>query len=155
MSKSFWILTVFAALTACATGQPAAQNVEHQVAQASDAFLASRQRGDASSFVAHFTEDGTFMVPGLQDAAGHSAIRELAQKRFAGGRTDDFVVHRREIQFVDDAAYELAWFSETNRRQDHAFRMEGRHFILWKRGSDGRWRVHRYLYNFSDARPAA
>jgi uncharacterized protein (TIGR02246 family) len=155
MSKSLLILAVCASLTACATTPPAAPDVERQVAQASDEFLASRQSGDASSFVSHFTDDGSFMVPGLPDVTGHSAIQALAQKRFAGGRTDDFTVRRREIQVQGDAAHELAWFSEIDRRQEQAFRMEGRHFILWKRGSDGRWRVHRYLYNFADARPVA
>ena len=151
MFKHLLLLGMCAALAACATTP---QNAERDVAQASDEFFAARQRGDVSSFVVHFTEDGTFMVPGLTDAAGHDAIRQLAQKRFAGGATEDFKVHRREIRFADDAAYELGWFSETDRRPGQAFQMAGRHVIVWKRGGDGRWRVQRYLYSFSDARPA-
>ena len=153
MLKSFWILTICAVLPACASAPRVAQQTEREVQQASDEFLASVQRRDTSSFVAHFTEDGTFMVPGLPDAAGHGAIRELAGKRFAGQSTEDFEVHRREIELTSDTAYELAWFSETSRQQGQAYRMQGRYFILWKLGSDERWRVHRYMYNFSDATP--
>jgi uncharacterized protein (TIGR02246 family) len=140
-------------LTACVTVQPATQQTELEVQQASDQFSTARERGDASSFAALFTEDGIFMVPGLSDAAGRSGVRELAQQRFASGRINDFKIHRREIQVIGDSAYELAWYSETDRRQEQPFRLQGRHFILWKRGSDKVWRVHRYLYNFSDAAP--
>ncbi|HEY8131700.1 MAG TPA: SgcJ/EcaC family oxidoreductase [Thermoanaerobaculia bacterium] len=153
MSRHVWILIVCVALTACVTVQPATQQTELEVQQASDQFSATRERGDASSFAARFTEDGIFMVPGLSDAAGRSAVRELAQRRFTSGRINDLKIHRREIQVIGDSAYELAWYSETDRRQEQSFRLQGRHFILWKRGSDKVWRVHRYLYNFSDATP--
>jgi uncharacterized protein (TIGR02246 family) len=153
MSKSLWILIVCGALTSCATVQPAPEQAQLEVQQASDQFWATRERGDASSFAGQFTEDGILMVPGLADAAGRSAIRELAQKRFASGRTTDFTVHRREIEVVGDSAYELAWYSETDRRQEQSFRMQGRYLIVWRRASDKLWRVHRNFYNFSDAAP--
>ena len=86
------------------------------------------------------------------DASGRPAIQELAQKRFASGRTTDFELVRRDIEVAGDNAYELGWYAETDRRQDQAFRMQGRYAIVWKRVA-GTWRVHRFLYNFSDARP--
>ena len=153
MSRSFCILIVCVALTACATVQPATEQAELEVQQASDQFHATRVRGDAPSFAALFTDDGVFMVPGLPDAAGRDAVGKLAQQRFAGAQTSDFKILRREIEVIGDAAFELAWYSETDRRQGQAFRMEGRYLLQWKRGSDKSWRVHRYLYNFSDAAP--
>lgn len=149
MRRSVSILTVCVALVACVTGQPSTQDSERAVEQASDQFMAARQRGDASSFAALFTEDGIYMVPGLLDATGRAAVRELAQKRFASGPTKNFKIHRRETDVIGDSAYELAWFSETT----ESHHMQGRHFILWKRGGDAMWRVHRYHYNFSAATP--
>src|SRR5256885_342392 len=84
---------------------------------------------------------------------GRSEIRELAQQRFASARTTDFKVQRREIQLIGDSAYELAWYSETHRGQDQSLQLQGRYLIVWKRGSDKLWRVHRNLYNFSGATP--
>jgi uncharacterized protein (TIGR02246 family) len=154
MSRSLWILALCSTLTACVTGQSSTQQTERDVQRASDRFIEARQRGDALSFAALFTEDGMFMVPGLLDAAGRSAVRELAQKRFARGPTTDFIIHRREIQVIDHSAYELAWFSETlGRPEEQQHRMQGRHLIVWQRGSDNVWRIHRYLYNFADAKP--
>ena len=152
MSRFVCVVALCAVLTGCATTRSSTQQTAHEVEEASERFFEARQRGDASDFAASFTEDGIFMVPGLLDAAGRSAVRELAQKRFAGGPTTDFVIHRREIEVVDNSAYELAWFSETTSRQP-THRMEGRHLIVWKREPDQVWRVRRYLYSFSDAKP--
>ena len=149
MSRSLCVFIICAGLTACVTGQPSTRESERAVEQASDDFFATRQRGDATAFAQRFTEDGIYMVPGVVDASGRNAVQELARKRFAGGATEDFRVHRRETEVVGDSAYELAWFSETSKTH----RLQGRHFILWRRGSDEVWRVQRYFYNFSDAAP--
>ncbi|MBW3670089.1 MAG: SgcJ/EcaC family oxidoreductase [Acidobacteria bacterium] len=152
MSRLFLIVGICAALNGCVTTiHSTEQPTEREIQEASNRFIDARQSGDASSFAALFTEDGMFMVPGLLDAVGRSGVRELAQKRFAGARSSDLVIHRREIQVLGDSASELAWFSETSPSGDH--RMEGRHLIVWKRGTDDVWRVHRYLYSFSDAKP--
>lgn len=156
MRKSALIVSLFLLLLStvngCATTPRVAdQVVEQAIEAASERFIAARQRGDAASFAAQFTDDGVFMVPGLPDATGRAAVETLATKRFAGGPSHDFVIHRREIRASGDFAHELAWFGETTAARDH--RMEGRHSIVWKRGADGAWRVHRYLYAFSDAKP--
>jgi uncharacterized protein (TIGR02246 family) len=151
MSRSLWILTLVA-LTACASVQPASEQSELAVQQASDRFWATRERGDARSFADQFTEDGILMIPGLADASGRTAIRELSEKRFPGTPTSDFKIQRREIQVAGDSAWELAWYEETYRGNDPV-RMRGRYLIVWKRASDGVWRVHRNLYNFSGTVP--
>lgn len=152
MRKGASIVGLWLVFIGCATTTDVRdQDTEQTIQQASDQFIEARQRGDASSFAAYFTDDGVFMVPGLSDASGRSAVQELARKRFAGGPSREFVIHRREIRALGDLAHELAWFAETTATGDH--RMEGRHSIVWKRGTGGVWRVHRYLYAFSDAKP--
>ena len=151
MSRFLSVLGVCALLVSCATAPPPEQ--KRQVEEASDQFSAARVRGDVAAFSAAFTEDGIFMVPGLKDASGRAAVSDLAQRRFAGATVEDFVLQRREIDVAGDSAYELAWYSEIDRRKEQAFRMSGRYFVHWQRGSDGVWRVRRFLYNFSDASP--
>ena len=151
MSRSLSILMICVSLTACATIQP--EQARLDVQRASDQFWAARERGDVSAFVEQFTDDGIFMVPGLKDAAGRTAVRELAQKRFAAAKITDFKVLRREIEVIGDSAHELAWYSEVHRGQGEAMRLEGRYLIVWKRGSDNLWRVSRYVYSLSDAQP--
>jgi uncharacterized protein (TIGR02246 family) len=147
-------LSVFVLLAAaCASSSIPDEAREREVAEASDRFSAARVRGDVAAFTASFTDDGMFMVPGLPDAAGRTEVQELAQKRFIGATVENFKVDDREIHVAGDSAYEIAWYSEINRHGDQAFEMRARHAIVWKRGSDNSWRVHRYLYNFSEAMP--
>ena len=149
MSKSVWVIVLCSALAGCVTGHSSTRAVARDIEDASTRFIEARQSRDAASFAALFTDDGIYMIPGLADAAGRPAVENLARQKFGGAASTDFVVHRREIDVADDAAHELAWFAETTM----SHRMEGRHLIVWKRGSDGDWKVRRYLYNFADAKP--
>lgn len=156
MTRLIGVLMVCLVLAGCGTATApaaAAGAAELEVQQASDRFWATRARGDAGALAALFTDDGIFMVPGLADAAGRNAVRALLEQRFAGGRTFDFVVHRREIDVSGDSANELAWYSESHQAQGQTMRMDGRYLLVWRRGGDGVWRAHRYLYNFSGATP--
>lgn len=154
MFRFLSVLLTGVALAACATAPPAAEDARVAVEQASDRFWAERDRADATAFAAQFTDDGMLMIPGLPDAVGRDAIRELMQKRFASTRITDFKVLRREIDVVGDSAWELGWFSEIL-RAENSMRMSGRYLTVWKRGSDDVWRVHRYVYSFSGAKPVA
>ena len=153
MFRSIVMLIVCGLLTSCAGTRPPAETARLNVQNASDEFWAIRERRDASALASRFTETGIYMVPGLPDAVGRSAIRELLEKRLASGPTVDFKVHRREIDLVGDTAYELAWYSEKHHAREGSNLLEGRYAIVWLRGHDGTWRVHRYLYNFSAATP--
>lgn len=80
------IVTLCLMFIGCATSSGVGDaGTNHAIEEASDRFLEAPQRGDASAFAAHFTDGGIFMVPGLTDASGRSAVEELAKKRFAGG----------------------------------------------------------------------
>ena len=129
MFRSLSILLMCVALTACATVRPAPDSARDAVEQASDRFWAERDRADAAAFTAQFTEDGILMIPGLADAVGRDAIRELMQKRFASTRITDFKVLRREVDVIGDSAWELGWFSEIM-RGENPMRMSGRYLIV-------------------------
>ncbi len=153
MFRSLAMLMVCLVLTSCAAAQPAAETAEAEVQKASDEFWALREGRDASALSSRFTETGIYMVPGLPDAVGHSAIRALMELRLSSGPILNFKIHRREIEVIGDTAYELAWYSEEHHPREGSNLMEGRYAIVWQRGRAGDWRVHRYLYNFSAATP--
>lgn len=153
MFRSLWILIACGVLMSCPASQPAAEVLELEIQQASDRFWTTRQRGDASALAALITDEAILMVPGLPDAVGRNAVRDLLQERFASIRTTDFKVHRREIRVIGDSAYELAWYSETHLGQgEDPLRLQGRYLLVWRRGGD-LWRVHRNLFNYSAVTP--
>ena len=153
MIRTILILTVCLTLVSCAATRPSSPVIERDVREASDRFREARQRGDAMALSEQFTDDGILMVPGIPDATGRVAVRELLKEMFAGMRIENLEVHRQEIEVIGDSAYELAWYSELNHRKDGSYRFEGRYLIVWRRDAGKGWRVHRNLYNFSDATP--
>lgn len=153
--RALWLVPFCIALAACASAPPPAETATAEIREASDRFWAARERGDAPAFADQFTEDGILMIPGMSDAVGRDAIRDLSQRRFASVKTAGFKVHRREIDVAGDAAYEVAWYSETSTSSGESYRMEGRYLNVWKRDADGAWRVQRNLYNFSAANPVS
>ena len=153
MSRPVWILLILGALTSCASNQAASDQADLEVQQASDRFWAARQSGDPAALSTQLTDDAILMIPGLPDSVGRNAIRDLIQQRAATTQISESAIQRREIQVDGDMASELGWFSEVYRGQGPAMRMQGRYSIVWKRGADRVWRVHRNLYNFSGATP--
>ena len=153
MYRTLGILFICGALSACASVPPGGQQVNAVVEQTSDRFWSTRQSGDAAALATQFTEDGILMIPGLPDSAGREAIQSLVQQRAATTQISDFKIQRREIEVLGDTAHELGWFSEVYRGQGPSMRMQGRYSIVWKRGGDNVWRVHRNQYNFAGATP--
>jgi ketosteroid isomerase-like protein len=140
--------------TACAVSQAATAPGDGGVLQASEEFWAKRSQGDASSFALQFTETGILGIPGLPDAVGRDAIRELMQKRSKSVRVADFKPQRRGIDVIGSAAYEVGTFSELNHYTNgDSMQMEGRYLIVWRQDADARWRVQEVFYNFSSATP--
>lgn len=130
-----------------------AESAEAAVRQASERFWRTRDQKDASLIAAQFTENGILMVPGVADAVGRDAIRDLLQARLNAVSTKDFKAGRAEITIAGDLAYELASFGETLVTMDGSTRTEGRYLLVWRHEPDGVWRVHRHLWNFSGMKP--
>ena len=151
MLRPLYVLILCSLFAACASSQPAPPMAHGEVEQASDRFWDARVRGDVSSIASRLTEDTIFMVPGLPDAVGRIVVSETMQLRFQTLRPADFTIHRREIHVDGAIAHELGWYSETHRGHDEPMRMSGRYLLVWQRGRDGVWRVHRNMFNFSGA----
>ena len=129
------------------------ETAEAEVRQASERFWSTQAQRDAAAVASQFTDGGILMVPGVADAVGRNAVRELLQKRFTDMRVENHKVEGREIQVTGDTAYEMASFAQTHVGLDASFRATGRYLLLWQREADGVWRVHRHLWNFSGMTP--
>lgn len=151
MAVYYRVLLASVLLAGCSAVKPASfSSTEPAVTRASDQVWAAHERGDALGLASMVTEDAILMVPGYPDVRGRTGIQEAAQQMFASTRITNFKVERREIRVVDDSAYELAWYSETLQGQDGSSTpVQGRYLIVWKRGRDGNWRVHRNLFNLA------
>lgn len=92
-----------------------------------------------------YTVDTIVMPRGRPRIEGRERLRESIGG-LAAGRRVDIEVTEREIVVAGDIAWFIGDFKVTYRPKDGAAVPEtemGRSMILFKRGDDGRWRVHR------------
>ncbi|HEY3052924.1 MAG TPA: SgcJ/EcaC family oxidoreductase [Thermoanaerobaculia bacterium] len=142
-------VVVVLALLGCATHH-GSDKQRSEIEQARSAFWEAHARGDARALAALVTEDAILMAPGMPDIRGRSAIQNTAQQMFTALSITDFKIERSEIQVIGDTAYEVTSYSETlHPTSGTPGAVQGRYLIVWKRGQDTVWRVHRNLFNMA------
>jgi len=92
-----------------------------------------------------YTEDTVVMPRGRPRIEGREHLRR-ALGGLAAGRRVEIEVKEYELNIVGDVAWYVGDFRVTYVSKDPAIppKVEfGRSLIIYKRGSDGRWRIHR------------
>jgi len=147
--ECLFALTTTACVAACGQGGASDARVLAEIDAARTAFWDAHEQGDASALADLVTDDAVLWAPGMEDASGRAFIRTAAEGMFAAMSISDFEIESYEVQLHDALAYELATYSETlTPRDGQASVVRGRYLIVWRRDSDGRWRVHRNMFHF-------
>ena len=105
------------------------------------------RREDAAALVDLYEEDAVFLPPGRPEIVGREAIRSLFEAQFERFDAEyDFAI--REIVVSGDWAFRRGAYTVRARLDDGADRTIRDKFIdVWHRGSDGRWRIARDIWN--------
>jgi ketosteroid isomerase-like protein len=117
------------------------------LAQISSQFSAAYVKGDIEKLVSFYTDDAV-IFPGNSDLIrGKEAIKKYWT--LAPGRT---VTHHKitavEIKIMGDFAYDYGYYEVSGRNNDEAWGPNyGKYLIVWKRGSDGAWKMHLDMWN--------
>jgi uncharacterized protein (TIGR02246 family) len=115
--------------------------------QISTQFSAAYMKGDAEKMVSLYTDDAV-IFPGNSDLIrGKEAIRKYW--RLAPGRT---ITHHKitavEIKITGDFAYDFGYYEIIGTNNGETWGPNyGKYLIVWKRGSDGAWKMHLDMWN--------
>jgi uncharacterized protein (TIGR02246 family) len=140
-------LTAFSILPAMV----AAQNAAAGIAETSERFEAAYNSGDAAAMAELYTEDGALLPPGAARVDGREGIAALWQGYMDAG-VQDLDLETVEIEDHGDSASEVGIYTltvpdgEGGRVTGH-----GKYIVLWQRGEDGVWRLHRDIWNDTPA----
>jgi ketosteroid isomerase-like protein len=93
-------------------------------------------RRDYSGLAGFFTEDAKVLPPGAPIVSGRKAIEEFWR---AALEHIDVTFKTTELEIAGDMAYESGE-SDTG----HA---KAKYLVVWLRCPDGRWRLHRDIWN--------
>jgi uncharacterized protein (TIGR02246 family) len=152
MRKLWMILAVFGAMTVTwpAGAQSARQEIENTLAKFATAF----NKGDATAVASFYTEDAALLPPGEARVDGRAAI-EAYWKRTIDAGAKNLTLRLVEVGWRRDQAYEVGQLSiDVQDQSGKAATVKGKYVVIWKRSSDGAWRLFRDIWNTDPAPPA-
>lgn len=132
-------------------GQAFAQSAEQAIEKQLDAFEAAFDAGDGKALAELYTEDAVLLPPGAERVEGRAKIAEFWQGAMDAGLKDPSLEAVEVVEF-DDHAYEVGALSITAPGDDgEPASVSGKYMVIWQRGDDGAWRLHRDIWNMSPA----
>jgi uncharacterized protein (TIGR02246 family) len=135
------------ALAASASANSPRENIEEALAT----FAAAFNGGDGAGVAALYTDDAALLPPGGERVDGRAAIETFWQGAIDGGLTN-LTLRVVEVEAKGDIAYEVGALSLQAPGEDgQPVTVEGKYVVVWQKGADGAWRLHRDIWNMSPA----
>ena len=106
-------------------------------------------KGDAEAAAACYTEDAQAFPPNEKMISGRDDIKEFFAAGFAKGFSG-LELTVSEVSGAGDMAYETGTYETTvnpGGQDVVAFTDKGKYIVIWKKGEDGTWRLHRDVWN--------
>jgi uncharacterized protein (TIGR02246 family) len=125
------------------------KDVRDAIAAANEQFMAAFRQGDAAGLAALYTETGQLLPPNAGTLAGREAIQAFWQVVLDSGVKEarlDIV----EVADHGDRAVEVSTF--TLYGVDRQMLDQGKYIVIWHQ-EEGRWKLHRDIFNSSMPAP--
>jgi ketosteroid isomerase-like protein len=151
MRQSIWVVGLVLAWLSCATACAKSVNVE----QEQNALLArdrewSQTTKDMNKFVSFFASDASFHPPGMPTASGSAAIMETFMKITATpGFSVNWTPSKAYVSTAGDVGYTVGTYEATMSGGAE----KGKYVTVWKRQTDGTWKVAEDIFNADTAGP--
>jgi uncharacterized protein (TIGR02246 family) len=140
------------ALIALFAGPASAQSAKESIEAALLTFEKAFNSGDAAAVASHYTEDAALLPPDAARVDGRQGIEKFWKGAMDAG-FKDLQLEAVEVEESGDTAYEVGKFGLTVPGKDGApMNAAGKYIVVWKKGQDGTWRLHRDIWN-GDAAP--
>jgi uncharacterized protein (TIGR02246 family) len=131
------------------------KNEENAVRQADMDWSKAAASKDVDKVVSYYTEDGAVYAPNSPLAAGQPAIK-VAWTGMVNlpGFMVNWVPSRVEVARSGDLAWSTGTYTMTTSVPGTSVTDHGKYVAVWKKQSDGNWKVQADIFN-SDMPPAA
>src|SRR5437870_154811 len=149
MHRSVWVLGLALAGLSCTTACARSVNVE----QERNALLAadrawSQTAKDMNKFVSYFAPDGSFHPQGMPTATGSAAIMDTFMKISAiPGFSIKWNPTKADVSAAGDVGYTVGTYEASMNGATE----KGKYVTLWKKQSDGAWKVAEDIFNADGA----
>jgi len=144
---------VFAVIIAAVLNPPAnAQSPRDDIEAALVTFAAAFNRGDDAGVAAHYAEDGAILLPDSARVDGRANIQAFWKGAIDAGLAD-LTLKAVEVGGSGDIAFEVGEVSYSAPDKTGArSTATGKYIVVWKKGTDGVWRLYRDIWNANPAK---
>lgn len=141
-------LTSSCALVLLLGSAPAfAQGAAEGIEAAGKEFETAFNGGDGAGIANLYTEDAALLPPGADRVEGKEDIATFWQGAIDAGLTD-LDLSTTEVVEAGDLAFEVGNVTMNAPNPDGAaVPLAGKYIVVWQRGDDGAWRLHRDIWN--------
>jgi uncharacterized protein (TIGR02246 family) len=148
--RKLWMM--FAVLGAVTVAWPAvAQSARQEIEDTLSKFAAAFNKGDAAAVATFYADDAALLPPGEARVDGRAAI-EAYWKRTIDAGAKNLTLRVVEVGWRRDQAYEVGQLSiDVQDQSGKVTTVKGKYVVVWKRGSDGAWRLFRDIWNADPA----
>lgn len=148
--RTLVIGALLAALSACAAVERS-EDAAAGIAATSEQFEAAYARGDAEAMAALYTPDAALLPPGAGRIDGREGIAATWQQ-FMDMDVRDVALETVELEVYGDSAAEVGTYTLTAPDGEGGrVTGQGKYIVLWRKGDDGVWRLHRDIWNETPA----
>lgn len=114
---------------------------------ANKAFADAYNEGDAKGVAAKYTEDAALLPPDGKRVDGQDAIATFWKGAMDGG-LKNLTLTTVEVDSREDLAFEVGAFTlDAPGEGGTMSTIAGKYIVVWKKGEDGVWRLHRDIWN--------
>ena len=141
------------ALMSAAFALPAeAGTLKDDIVAANSGWAADFNSGNAEGVAARYTEDGAVFPPDGPRTDGRAAIQAFWKGAIDAGLTN-VTLTTVEVEAGGDFAYEVGTLSlDAPDKSGGVTMIKGKYVVVWKKGSDGTWRLYRDIWNADPAK---
>ncbi len=161
--RTMVVLVLSAVLTSCSaasrtsTHSANAATDRAAIDQGHEAFLAGMRANDCNALLPLLTEDVVFAPPNAPTATGRDGVRQWCEPVFKQVKTSGVTVSDRDVVVAGEWAIEHGNFDWALApiAGGAELREQGRFVAIYRRQSDGSWKLARDIWNSSLPLPAA
>ena len=124
-------------------------NIKAEVEDRYKEWLAAANKKDAVALTNLYDEDAVLMPKEEEPVLGKAAIGEYYKKLVADPHFVPFTltVNWNSFHVVDDIAIATSVFDGDVTRNGKQIHFRGKNLLVWKKQTDGSWKIFRYMYD--------
>jgi uncharacterized protein (TIGR02246 family) len=130
-------------------GEKVAEQVRKEIERANQEFGEGVRKADAAAVGSLYTEDALLMPPNFEMIRGREGTRKFWDGAIKMG-VKDAILKTVELNEKGDTVEEVGNYTlKIHPEGQNPFEDKGKYVVLWKQDTDGKWRLHRDIWNSS------